>query len=66
MRVVQTPASQPQIASEAIAGGNLVKPTLTLPARLLLYLFGIFITFVIMIWFLNASGIARLMQGAAR
>jgi hypothetical protein len=49
----------------AVAGWNLVKPTLTLPARLLLYLFGIFITFVIVIWFLNASGMAGSMQGAA-
>jgi hypothetical protein len=66
MSGVQAPAPQPQIVSVAVAGWNLVKPTLTPPARLLLYLFGIFITFVIVIWFLNASGIARLMQGAAR
>lgn len=65
VRVVRAPAQQPQIVSVAVAGWNLVKPTLTLPARLLLYLFGIFITFVIVIWFLNASGIAGLMQGAA-
>jgi hypothetical protein len=63
MSVVQTPAPQSQIVSVAVAGWNLVKPTLTLPARLLLYLFGIFITFVIVIWFLNASGMAGLMQG---
>lgn len=63
---VQTPHLQPLIVSIAVAGWNLVKPTLTLPARLILYLFGIFTTLVIVIWFLNASGIAGLLHGVAR